>query len=74
MEWLNNYAGLFSLLAVIAAITVPYVIYRKGRKDERRAMKDELDSLNETAHFPMSYDEREFYVKRSKLEKGLRRK
>lgn len=74
MERLNNYAGLFSLLAVLAAIIVPCVIYRKGRKDERKAMKDELDALNETARFPMTYDEREFYTKRSKLEKGLRRK
>lgn len=74
MEWLNNYAGLFSLLAVIAAILVPCLIYRKERMNERQAMKDELDSINNIEQFPMTMDERKYYTKKSVLEKGLRRK
>lgn len=43
MEMLNNYSGLISLIAAIAAIgavIVPVIIYRKQRKYE--AAKDEL--------------------------------
>ncbi len=74
LEWLNNYAGLFSLLAVLAAILVPCFIYKRQRNDERQAMKDELDSIREHERFPMSVEEREYCAKRSTLEKGLRRK
>ena len=60
IESLNNYAGLFSLLAVLAAIVVPIVIHKRERQDNSR--------------FPMSFEEREYYTKKSKLEKGLKRK
>lgn len=73
-ESLNNYAGLFSLLAVLAAIIVPCVIYKKERKAKRQAMQDELDALNGVSRFPMTYEERKFYAKKSALEQGLRRK
>ena len=72
MEWiysLNAYAGLFSLLAVIAAIVVPYAIYKKGRKDERRAMQDELDAMNDMSRFPMDTDSRNYYIRKSLLER-----
>ena len=74
IESLNDYAGLFSLLAVIVAIVVPIVIYKKERKEERLAMKDELEAMQDNSQFPMSFEEREYYTKKSKLEKGLKRK
>ena len=74
LERLNDYSGLFALLAFLAATIVPFLIYWKQKKDERRAMKDELDAMNETFRFPMSYEERETYTKRRKLEKSLKRK
>lgn len=74
IESLNSYAGLFSLLAVVAAIVVPFIIHRIERKSQRQAMKDELEAMQESARFPMTCGEREQYVKMSKLEKGLNRK
>ena len=74
IESLNNYAGLFSLLAVLAAIVVPIVIHKRERKEERLAMKDELEAMQDNSRFPMSFEEREYYTKKSILEKGLKRK
>ena len=74
IESLNDYAGLFSLLAVLAAVFVPFIIYKKERKSERQAMKDELEAMRENSHFPMTIEEREYYTKQGKLEKGLKRK
>ena len=73
IHWLNDYAGLFSLLPVLAAIIVPYRIYRKQRNDEYRALKDEFDSIEEINRFPMSHSERELYTRKSVLEKRLKR-
>lgn len=76
IEWiysLNAYAGLFSLLAVIAAIVVPYAIYKKGRKDERQAMQDELDAMNDMSRFPMDTDYRNYQIRKSVLEKGVKK-
>lgn len=33
MEILNQYSGLFALLAVVAAVVVPVVLYKKQKKD-----------------------------------------
>lgn len=74
IEGLNDYAGLFSLLAVLAAVFVPFIIYKKERKSERQAMKDELEAMQDNSHFPMTYEEREYYTKRDKLRKGINRK
>ena len=74
IESLNNYAGLFSFLAVLAAVIVPIVIYKWERKNERLAMKDELEAMQDNSHFPMTYEEREYYTKRDKLRKGINRK
>lgn len=74
IERLNDYAGLFSLLAVLAATIVPVVIYRKTRKNEREDMRDELKAMNDVSGFPMTEGEREYYTKRTSLEKKLRRK
>lgn len=34
LEWINQNSGLFSLLAVIASVIVPIVIFKKQRKYE----------------------------------------
>ena len=65
---LNDYAGLFSLLAMIAAIIVPYRIYKKERNDrsnvERQAMQDELEAIEQNSRFPMSIEAREYFTKK----------
>lgn len=72
--WLNQFAGLLSLCAVLAAIIVPYIIYKKQRKDELQSIKEELDSIEEIGRFPMSSSERELYTRKLLLEKQLKRK
>lgn len=74
METLNQYSGLFSLLAVIAAIIVPYLIHRIEKKERKQDLKDELDALTSMNHFPMSTEQREHYAKIGSLERKLRRK
>lgn len=71
---LNDYSGLFALLAFLAAAIVPFCIYRKQKKDEHQAMRDEYETMNDISKFPMSHEEREHYTKSGKLEKGLKRK
>ena len=74
MECLNKFAGLFSLLAVIAAVVVPIIIYRIQRRNERQDAIDEYDAMMENSDFPMSIEQREYYTKKGKLEKRLKRK
>ena len=73
MECLNNYSGLFSLLAVLASVIVPFWIYRKQKKEQKQDLKDEYDAMEENSGFPMGLDEREFYGRKKYLEKKLRR-
>ena len=77
-EWiysLNDYAGLFALLALIAAVFVPFFIYKKQRKDKWQAMKDELDAIEDYDNSPFpGGDYRDEYVKRKVLRKGVERK
>ena len=70
---LNDYAGLLSLLAVIAAIFVPIIIYNWGKNDERQAMQDELDALEENSHFPMPMDMKNYFTRKSLLNRRLRK-
>lgn len=72
--WFNQFAGLLSLCAVLAAIIVPYIIYKKQRKDELQSIKDELESIEEISRFPMTSSERELYTRKFLLEKQLKRK
>lgn len=74
MEFLNEYSGLFSLLAVVASVIVPFGIYRKQKKEHLQDLKDEYDAMEENSVFPMGLDEREFYGRKSYLEKKLRRR
>lgn len=47
MEILNQYSGLFSLLAVLAAVIVPIVVYKlQRRNDEKAALeRDEKEKI-----------------------------
>lgn len=72
--WLNQFAGILSLCAVLAAIIVPYRIYKKQRKDDLQSIKDELESIEEISRFPMSSSERELYTRKSLLERQMKRK
>ncbi len=77
MEFLNEYSGLFSLLAVVAsivAIVVPVVIYRKQKKQQLQDLQDEYEAIESTSKFPMSIADREYLIHESCLQKKLRRK
>ena len=71
--WLNECAGLFALLALIAAIIVPTYIYKRQRRNEREAAQEELEAMKENEGFPMSIEDRNFYVKKRMLEKKAKR-
>lgn len=86
LETLNDYSGLFSLLAVIASVTIPLFTYFLQSKNdkitelrrfnaEQQTYKNELDSFrSEGSPFPMSEVER---LKQSRirfLEKQSQRK
>ena len=77
MEFLNEYSGLFSLLAVVAsvvAIVVSVVIFNKQKKDHLQDLKDEYEAIEKNSIFPMSIAEKEYYSRKNYLEKKLRRK
>lgn len=74
MELLNEYSGLFSLLAVVASVIVPFWIYRKQKKDHLQDLKDELEAMEDNSVFPMGHDDRELFTHKSSLQKKLRRK
>jgi hypothetical protein len=76
MEWisnivdgLNKFSGLFSLLAVIVAAVVPYIIYKKQQRDKRLDALDELEAMNDLSQNPMNYSERNYYTRKRVLEK-----
>ncbi len=77
MEFLNEYSGLFSLLAVVASIVsivVSVMIYRKQKKDHLQDLQDEYEAIESNSKFPMSIAEREYFIHESYLQKKLRRK
>ncbi len=77
MEFLNEYSGLFSLLAVVASvvsIVVSVMIYRKQKKEHLQDLQDEYEAIEKTSIFPMSIAEKEYYSRKNYLEKKLRRK
>lgn len=74
MEWLNYFSGLFALLALIASVVVPYVIYRKQKKDKQQDYKDEYEAIQRVNQFPMTHDERERFYREFYLEKKIGRK
>lgn len=76
MEFLNEYSGLFSLLAVVASIVsivVSVMIYRKQKKDHLQDLKDKYEAIEKTSMFPMNIAEKEYYSRKNYLEKKLGR-
>ena len=87
MEFLNEYSGLFSLLAGVAsvvAIVVSVVIFNKQKKEQEKYynkqqqdhlqdLQDEYEAIESNSMFPMSLAEREYYGRKRYLEKKLRR-
>ena len=77
MEFLNEYSGLFSLLAVVASIVsivVSVMIYRKQKKQQLQALQDEYEAIESNSKFSMNIAEKEYYSRKNYLEKKLRRK
>ena len=62
------------MLALVAAIIVPYIIYRWQKKDERQKMQDEYDALQRSLRVPLTKEQREIHIKQEVLEKQLKRK
>ena len=80
MEWisnildaLNHCAGLFSLLALLAAVIIPIVIYRRGRKNTMSDLQDELDSINSNTFNGLPSDMRDFFIRKNTLERKLKK-
>ena len=76
MEFLNEYSGLFSLLAVVAsvvAIVVSVVIFNKQKKDHLQDLQDEYEAIESTSMFPMSLAEKEYYSRKNYLKNKLGR-
>lgn len=49
MEILNQYSGVFSLLAVIASVVVPIIIFRKQRKYDEEAERRRMQEIHQDA-------------------------
>lgn len=62
MESLNEYSGLFSLLAVVASVIVPFWIYRKQKKVQEKYY---YKQKNDQEHFYnlQKKDQEHFYQK-----------
>ena len=62
MELLNEYSGLFSLLAVVASVIVPFWIYRKQKKEQEKYY---FMQKNDQEHFYnlQKKDQENFYQK-----------
>lgn len=62
MECLNEYSGLFSLLAVVASVIVPFWIYRKQKKEQEKYY---YMQKNDQEHFYnlQKKDQEHFYQK-----------
>ena len=73
VQFLNSNAGVVSALALLAAIFVPICIYRKGKRDQRKALQDEYDAMNESYN-NMTSDARQEAMRRNALYNQLKRK
>lgn len=67
LSWLNECAGLFALLALVAAIAMPLFIFWLQKRNDRKAMKDEYDALMNSARLPMTNEQRCFAERKQLL-------
>ena len=70
IDFININSGMVAFSAIIVSI----YIYRRQRCHDKKAMQDELDAMDESSRFPMSDGERQRYIRRYVLEKGLKKK
>lgn len=73
LSWLNECAGLFALLALVAAVAMPLFIFWLQKRSERQALQDEYDALKNSECFPMDADERNAFIREYRLRKGLKK-
>ena len=73
IDVLNEYAGLFSLLAVIAAIVVPICIYKVNRRNELRRLKDRRAAINKYQPYDYPMEVKDRLVESECLDKEIER-
>lgn len=73
LSWLNECAGLFALLALVAAIAMPLFIFWLQKRNDRKAMKDEYDARKDLEQFPMNVEDRNDFVRKQLLAKWLKK-
>ncbi len=76
MEALNEYSGLLSLVAAIAAVAgvfVPFFIRRKEKKEKRQELLDEYEIRERMDKFPMTHEDREYFAQKEILKKKLKK-
>lgn len=59
IDGLNEYAGMFSLLAVLAAVIIPMIVYWLERRDYKKSIRNKLEASRENDIFPMPMSESE---------------
>ena len=81
MSFLNEYAGLISLigtiaalLAAFAAIFIPIAIERKRNREELQTLQDESNAMDELGVIPMNMDKKQHIIDMIVLKKKLSRK
>lgn len=70
VDFINDNSGMVAFCAIIVSI----YIYKRQRYHDKKAMRNELDAMDESSRFPMSDGERQRYIRRYVLEKGLKKK
>lgn len=76
MDILNEYSGLLSLVAAIAAVAglfVPFIIRRQEKKEKRRELLDEYEIRENMEKLPMSNEERGYFAQKEILKKKLKK-
>lgn len=73
LNCLNNYAGLLSLGALLAAIIVPVAIYRRNRKNELLRLKDRREAINKYQPYEYPLEIKDRLVASECLDKEIER-
>ena len=73
IDWINANAGVVSFFALLAAVIVPWVIYRKNKKAKLQEMQDEYEARKEYQGVAMPSSDKEASIRRRALEKGIKR-
>ena len=68
IDFININSGIVAFCAIIVSI----VLYKMNRRNEKRAMQNELEAMNEHDIFPKSDCERNRDIRRRTLEKNLK--